>query len=316
MYAIRDSGGKYVVREVNNTYRAGKPLLVSPRAFCLSPFGDDHIYIGGHDSSNRVSDDMAWVFDAPREVVLGDREGSDAESGDHRSPRMPRVDDGPIYELRVYIANDGRFQHMVKRFREHTDRIFKKNGMEPVGYWVRPDGNDRQRRTFYYILKHPSRYAAFRNWNNFTNDREWQSVLEKPEFQRLLIQKPESVFMTANGNAEIVGVADREGGLFELRTYTAKPGKLAEFNARFGDGAAEIVERYEMKVLAYWTPFDKPDLESKLICLVHHRDRKTADASWAELRKDPDWNRIEDSRLLISEPGGIFLKATEFSPLR
>ena len=38
LYAVRTTAGKYSVHEVNGPYTADKTLLVSPRAFCRSPF--------------------------------------------------------------------------------------------------------------------------------------------------------------------------------------------------------------------------------------------------------------------------------------
>jgi len=71
MYAIRTADGDYAVHEVNGAYAAGKPVLVAPRTFARSPFGDNLIFVGGHDASGRPSDDMAWVFRASLDVVLG-----------------------------------------------------------------------------------------------------------------------------------------------------------------------------------------------------------------------------------------------------
>ena len=71
MYAIRTADQTYAVSEVNGRYSEGKPILVSPRTFVHSPFGDNHIFVGGHDSSGKNSDDMAWIFKAPLDVVLG-----------------------------------------------------------------------------------------------------------------------------------------------------------------------------------------------------------------------------------------------------
>ena len=70
MYAIRKPDQTYSVHEVNNQYAPNKAVLVAPRAFALSPFGDDQIYVGGHDASFFNSDDMAWVFRADRNEVL------------------------------------------------------------------------------------------------------------------------------------------------------------------------------------------------------------------------------------------------------
>ena len=73
MYAIRTADQTYTVREVNRAYAPGKPVLVSPRTFARSPFGDDRLFVGGHDASSNGSDDMAWIFKASVEVVLGMR---------------------------------------------------------------------------------------------------------------------------------------------------------------------------------------------------------------------------------------------------
>ena len=72
LYAVRTTAGKYSVHEVNGPYTADKTLLVSPRAFCRSPFNPE-IFIGGHDSSNKISDNLAWIFRAPYPSPLGSR---------------------------------------------------------------------------------------------------------------------------------------------------------------------------------------------------------------------------------------------------
>jgi len=71
LYAIRAADQTYTVNEVNGAYKPGKPVLVSPRTFAHSPFGDRTIFVGGHDANFKRSDDMAWVFKASLDVVLG-----------------------------------------------------------------------------------------------------------------------------------------------------------------------------------------------------------------------------------------------------
>ena len=70
MYAIRTADQTYTVNEVNGAYSPGKPILVSPRTFARSPFGDNFLFVAGHDSSFTQSDDMAWVFKAPFSTAL------------------------------------------------------------------------------------------------------------------------------------------------------------------------------------------------------------------------------------------------------
>jgi len=73
MYAVRRADRTYTVNEVNGPYQSGKRVLVAPRTFCLSPFGDNTLFVGGHDANFRPSDNMAWIFKAPlRAALTGD----------------------------------------------------------------------------------------------------------------------------------------------------------------------------------------------------------------------------------------------------
>jgi len=322
MYAVRHDDGAYTLHEVNNAFRPGRTPLVSPRAFCLSPFGDGQLFMAGHDSSNRISDDMAWVFKAPLDVVLGVRTGEEWKAPPPKSPVEPRLKNGPVYELRTYIAARDRFEHLVKRFREHTDRLFRKHNMEPVGYWVPTEGPSISKRTFVYVLKHQSRYDAWKNWVAFTNNREWQRVLDQPVFKGLLIGKPESVFLKLTDFSDKVrNKIEKPGGVFELRTYTAAKGKLTALNSRFRNHTARIFTRHGMKNVAYWTPFDSPDSSSQLTYLLHHSNRAQADMSWKSFADDTEWKKVakesqRNGKLLAGPPQRLFLRSLEFSPLQ
>jgi len=322
LYAIRYPDQTYKVLEVNNAYKDSKALLVSPRTFCQSPFGDKGIFIGGHDSSRKISDDMAWIFHGPLEVVLGSENGPDAKPSSNKPKPSPRLLEGPLYELRIYHASEGRFQHLIKRFREHTDRIFKKHGLKALGYWIPTEGSVKKRRTFVYLLKHPSRYEAYRNWINFFNDKEWEKVMDKPEFQGLLSEKPTSIFLTPNDYSDLArNEIEKPGGIFELRTYVANPGKLTGLNSRFRNHTASLFNKHGIQNVSYWTPFDQPDRKDTLIYLVHHANRKQADLNWEAFGQDPEWKKVVQEsqiqgKLLARPPERLYLKALDFSPLR
>jgi hypothetical protein len=322
LYAVRYPDLTYKVLEVNNAYASGKPVLVSPRTFCLSPFGDKGIFIGGHDSSRKISDDMAWIFHAPLEVALGATNGQDAKPSSNNPKPAPRLLEGPLYELRIYQASEGRFQHLIKRFREHTDRIFKKHGLKALGYWIPTDGSVKKRRKFVYLLQHPSRYEAYRNWTNFFNDKEWERVMDKPEFQGLLSEKPTSIFLSPNDYSVAArNDIEKPGGSFELRTDVVNPGKLPMLNARFRKHTTSLFNRHGIQNVSYWTPFDQPDSKDTLIYLVHHANRKQADLNWEAFGQDPEWKRVAresqiQGKLLARPPERLYLKALDFSPLR
>ena len=258
----------------------------------------------------------------PLAVALGAKAGESAQPLPNKSPRMPNVDQGPIYELRIYAVNKDRLGHLIKRFRNHTDRIFRKHHMEAVGYWLPTDGTPRQRRKFVYILKHPSRYAAYKNWTAFSNDREWEAVLDEPEFRGLLSERPSSIFMTANDYAaKVRDPITKPGGTFELRTYTSAKGKLAPLNARFSEQTSKLFRKHSMANLGYWTPFDRPESTNTLIYLLHHSSRDHADKNWRAFGSDPAWLEVardsqREGKLLSKNPERLYLKPTDFSPLR
>ena len=70
LYAIRAADQTYAVNEVNGAYKLGQPILVSARTFALSPFGDNTIFVGGHDCCGINSDEIAWIFKVSMEEVL------------------------------------------------------------------------------------------------------------------------------------------------------------------------------------------------------------------------------------------------------
>jgi NIPSNAP len=99
-----------------------------------------------------------------------------------------------VYELRTYTCYEGKLPDLLKRFREHTITIFNRHGMESIGYWV-PQDAERSKTTLIYILAHPSREAATKNWTEFRNDPEWKKVSADSEANGKIVMKVDSVFM-------------------------------------------------------------------------------------------------------------------------
>jgi hypothetical protein len=104
------------------------------------------------------------------------------------------ADSDLAYELRVYRCYEGKLPDLLKRFREHTTRIFEKHGMNSVAYWT-PMDEPQKSNTLIYILAHPSREAAAANWKAFSADPEWQSVQKASEASGKIVEKVDSTFM-------------------------------------------------------------------------------------------------------------------------
>lgn len=106
---------------------------------------------------------------------------------------MSAVATGKVYELRTYTCVDGKLEALNARFRDHTIQILNKHGIESIGYWV-PQG-ERSKDTLIYIVAHPSREAADKNWKGFLADPEWKRVAGESEANGKIVLKIESVFL-------------------------------------------------------------------------------------------------------------------------
>ena len=99
-----------------------------------------------------------------------------------------------VYELRLYHVHDSKMDALKARFGDHTDAIFKRHNMKSVGYWVPEDAPESQN-LFVYILEHPSRKEAEKNWASFQADPEWQKVKTESEKNGPLVDKIDHYFM-------------------------------------------------------------------------------------------------------------------------
>jgi hypothetical protein len=100
----------------------------------------------------------------------------------------------PVFELRIYHVYEGKIDDLLRRFREHTMKLFEKHGIKNVAYWT-PTDEPLKGKTLIYFLAHPSRDAATTNWQAFRDDPEWQSVRDKSEANGKLVEKIDSTFL-------------------------------------------------------------------------------------------------------------------------
>jgi hypothetical protein len=104
---------------------------------------------------------------------------------------------------------------------------------------------------------------------------------------------------------------------FELRTYTATPGKLDALSARFRDQIIPLFDKHKMSVVAFWIPTDKADT---LVYLLAFPSRAAADASWAAFRADPAWAAIQKATQadgpMTVKVESMFMNPTGYSPLK
>jgi hypothetical protein len=83
------------------------------------------------------------------------------------------------------------------RFRDHTCELFKKHGMELVGFWEPVDEKSGKGEKMVYILAYPSREAATASWKAFMADPAWKKAHSESEKNGKLVSKVESVFLNS-----------------------------------------------------------------------------------------------------------------------
>lgn len=107
--------------------------------------------------------------------------------------------------------------------------------------------------------------------------------------------------------------------IYELRIYTAMPGRLPDVLARFRDHTVDIWNRHGIRQLGYWTTAVGPDSNALTYMLVWDSmaDRET---KWGQFVTDPEWIQVrqasESSGPIVARMDNSFLAPTSFSPLK
>ncbi len=136
------------------------------------------LYLGRMKASHIIS----FVCGVAAVIGLSSLNTSKAESAHH------------VYELRLYHVNPGKIDELKARFGNYTDAIFKRHSMTSIGYWSPEDAPSSQN-LFVYILEHPSRQEAEKNWAAFQADPEWQKVKAESEKNGPLVDHIDRYFM-------------------------------------------------------------------------------------------------------------------------
>ena len=233
--------------------------------------------------------------------------------------------ESPVFELRTYTAMPGKHANVLARFRDHTLKLFEKHGMTNLGYAVPMDAKDGAGEKLVYLLQHRSREAAKESFKAFGADPAWKAVAKASEVDGKIVAKIESVFLTQVPYSPQVANYDGPPRVFEMRTYTTPPGKVAAIDARFRDHTIALFAKHGMAHLGYYHPIDADQgAGSTLIYFLAHKDREAAAKSFAAFRADPDWiaaraasEKAAGGPLTVKDGvKSVFLVPTDFSPVK
>jgi hypothetical protein len=104
-----------------------------------------------------------------------------------------RADNSRVFELRVYHAVPGKVPALESRFRDTAAKLLAKHDLKAVGFWV-PEDAPAFDNTFIYILAHPSREDAKKNWDAMRADPGFQEMLKSEQTEKV-VEKVDSAYM-------------------------------------------------------------------------------------------------------------------------
>lgn len=229
-----------------------------------------------------------------------------------------------LYEIRIYHPTPGKYAQIVDRFRQYTTKIFATHGMENIGYWTPTDTADHR---LIYILAYPNMEARNADWKAFGADPAWKAVVAKTEANGKIVDHVDQIFMTESDISPILKAGNYSpNGTFELRTYTAAPGKLPNLVARFRDHTKALFSKHGMTHIGYWitTETDAKGQSSgqqpKLIYILAHPSEAEGKQHFKEFGADPDWvsarNASEANGKITEKVESVYLKATDYSTIK
>jgi len=99
-----------------------------------------------------------------------------------------------IYEYRIYRCLPGRLPALLKRFENHTTKIWEKHGIKQAGFWtvLIGDGNH----DLHYFLAWESLADREQKWAKFQADPAWISARADSERDGPIVANITSTLMT------------------------------------------------------------------------------------------------------------------------
>ena len=108
---------------------------------------------------------------------------------------------------------------------------------------------------------------------------------------------------------------------FEIRTYTAAPGKLPDLLTRFRDHTVTLLDKHGMNNIGYWLT-EKVDAngQAQLLYIVAHPTEAGGKQHWGEFSNDDTWKTVktasERNGPLTQKIDAIYLAPTDYSPMK
>ena len=230
--------------------------------------------------------------------------------------QTPDLSKSKYFEMRKYYAHEGKLPDLLKRFQDHTMKLFEKAGMVNIIYLVPDENTDN---SMSYILGYPDAASRDKMWESFMNDPEWKKAYEASHVNGPLVAKVESTFMVLAPELNDTPIPTGSG-IFQLRMYHCFPGKIENIQARFRDHTRDLFAKQGLKNYPYFLTVEKDGAQPKLVYLLGHDNKDAFNAAFDAFRVDPDWVKArdasEESGKIVEKVDAVFFKSLPYSPIK
>ena len=108
--------------------------------------------------------------------------------------------------------------------------------------------------------------------------------------------------------------------VFELRTYTANPGKFEAMKARFREHILPLFKKHNLTLVGFWTYADGPAAENTLVYILSHESREAAKRNWSAFLAAPVrvkvWADTEKDGPINLKVDSVYLNPFDMSPIK
>ena len=128
-----------------------------------------------------------------------------------------------------------------------------------------------------------------------------------------------AVALSIYAGAAARGERKMENRVFEMRTYYAAPGKMADLNARFRDHTCKLFEKHGMTIIGFWNPVKEEDAQKKLFYILAYPSQEDREKAWKAFQADPDWKKArtesEKNGKLVDKVESVMMAPTDYSAM-
>jgi len=106
---------------------------------------------------------------------------------------MPMPSESGVFQLRIYTCFDGKIEDLIKRFKDHTQTLFERQGLKNYPYWLTTEKDGGQPKLV-YLLGHQDQGTFESAFQAFLKDPDWIKARDASEANGKIVEKVDATF--------------------------------------------------------------------------------------------------------------------------